>query len=251
MTLLTSVKTATGSSLEFYEGSPGELLISETGDSSALPSVDILAIKNMTATEVYQKVAPGQSVPEVLVAADARHAEFAAVKAPSTESPVVTSQIEGNTLGLDAVASHRHVVIKTFSAPYGNPNVFCTPQWFYNTFTNARVACDGPNVNNDWDWERASWCLYDTGGGSVQAQAWNIFNDWGATCNKSSSGPITLNLFRDRGSPTWTYSMSPGVWRTWGWLAGTDFWGNPNRYDLRWVITGTNADVQFASGVYW
>jgi hypothetical protein len=65
---IAKVALASGTTVSFYETSPGALTI----DQLTPDSVSALDVGGMTAVEFYQKIAPGQTVPAPLVAAQGR-----------------------------------------------------------------------------------------------------------------------------------------------------------------------------------
>jgi hypothetical protein len=153
---ITSLALANGNTVEFYETSPGMLLVSETG-RVGIPPVPTSALRPL---DLYRQLAPGQPAPEVLVAAQARaDARFkdSAPPAGDTEPapmPQVASAVPGYI-----------------------DNQSCDDHWFDDTF------CTG---SPDWQ-----MCLLNHWDGAY-AQLGSV--DWVKHATCADIGNITLQI---------------------------------------------------------
>jgi hypothetical protein len=93
---ITTISLENGNQVEFYEPSPGLLLVSELGNAGVSPG----ASSRSTPVELYRELAPGQPVPAALVAAQAR-----AQALPPSASPKVTAESQANAAAPTAPAN--------------------------------------------------------------------------------------------------------------------------------------------------
>ena len=70
--LIATLSLDNGNTLDFYEPSPGAVMISEVGRLPNPPVSTKYSLHSMSAVEIYRALAPGQTVPAALVAAQDR-----------------------------------------------------------------------------------------------------------------------------------------------------------------------------------
>lgn len=174
---ITTLSLNNGNQVEFYEPSPGMLLVSELGNSGVSPRVS----NRRNPVELYRELAPGQRVPAALVAAQAR-----AEALPPGASPKVTAE------------SQSSMVAPTTSANFIN-NQSCDDSWFNSNF------CTG-----SYDW---SMCLLNHWNGAF-ASLGSVDYVKHAVC--ADVGNVTLKVQMGDGSGgIWT--VLEGQWRSFSW----------------------------------
>jgi hypothetical protein len=74
------IELTNGSTLGFYEIAPGVLLVGQSEDYANGPQTDYdpADLENLTPTEFYQKLLPGEALPQTLIDAQARAIDLAA-----------------------------------------------------------------------------------------------------------------------------------------------------------------------------
>jgi hypothetical protein len=225
LNLLTRVVTDTGSVLEFYEPSPGDILVSEAGSDGATPSRALS--RDLSASAAYHAVAPGLPVPAKLLAAETR---LAALTSTASERPPVDKLAVPAT----PLSKPAHGVVRPFAV---DPNSYCGRQWFINNISDAHHNCiDG--------FGNYQWCMYDTGPGAW-ANCNNLVADEAELCVANGDN-ISLKVNRqgdDNSGGNWSVP-APG-WRTFWHLAGSNIFGF-TRYNAQINVNGNWGDVQFA-----
>jgi hypothetical protein len=247
LTLLATVGTKTGSTVEFYEAVDGRIGISETGGADVTPVGDI-DTHTMTASEIYGRVAPGRPVPDAIVQAEAHLA--AAERADTTRHPTPRPAF-GSKPGDGPVADPNGGALTTLSAspPPGNPSTFCSGAWFYNNVKYAKVACDGGTSSDGITYFKTTWCWYDRGPGAW-ADGSGLSFDAAAICTRSTSNDIILKVYRDSNYGTHSWSVPSYSWRWYDFLAASNFWGF-ERYMAQAEVDGSWGDIQYAGGFDW
>lgn len=175
---IASVTLANGNTVEFYETSPGVVLVSEAGRVGVSPLPD----NKVRPLDLFRALAPGQPVPEALVSAQARASERSTDPEPPAEElpPIQTSQVAGGPLAyID--------------------NQSCDDNWFYNTY------CPG-----SYDWKM---CLLNHWNGAY-AQLSSVDYVRHAVC--ADVGAVTLKVqMGDGAGGIWT--VPEGSYRTFTW----------------------------------
>jgi hypothetical protein len=180
---IAALDLATGNRLEFYEPSPGLLMVSETGRASGSPTERA----GRTPMELYRELASDQAVPPALVAAQ-RRAEARRVDPSPALQPEL--QIEQSVSGSNIAPSGELSFID---------NQSCDDQWFSNTF------CSG-----SYDWEM---CLLNHWNGAW-AQLGSVDYVQHAVC--ADIGAITLKVkMGDNTGGIW--DVPEGHWRSFSW----------------------------------
>jgi hypothetical protein len=181
---IASVTLANGNTVDFYESSPGVLLVSETG------TVGIAPIPNtrMRPLDLYRSLAPDQPVPEALVAAQAR----ADARNPEPEPPT------------DEPAARQPSPAAGIAVGYID-NQSCDDHWFDNTF------CIG-----SYDWKM---CLLNHLNGAY-AQSSSVDYVRHTVC--SDIGAITLKVQMGDGRGV-IKDVPEGSWYSWWWVDDCTF----------------------------
>lgn len=233
LNLITRVKTATGSIVEFYEPTPGDIIVSEAGGEGVLPVRDNL--RKLMPTTIYQLVAPQLPVPDKL-----RDAELRLRQLPSSsqaQASLAAAAPAATTTLAPALIGH------TVSPLAVDPNAFCGRQWFIDNVNNANWDCTGSGAN-------FMWCQYDIGTGA-SAQGNNIYLDAAELCVAAGSGnELTVSRQGDDNSGA-AWSMPSPSWRWFNHLAAFNLFTGYNHYNIQVVESGSWGDVQFAGDFAW
>jgi hypothetical protein len=176
-----SLALTNGSLLEFYEPSPGLLMVSEAGPVGAAPTPRA----GRTPIELYRDLAPDGSVPEALVAAQARAA---------TRQPEAVAVPEPRM----AMATTANIVDSKVPLSFID-NQSCDDHWFSDTF------CGG-----SFDWQM---CLLNHLGGAF-AQLSSVDYVQHAVC--ADIGAITLKVQMGNGAGG-IWDVPEGHWRSFSW----------------------------------
>jgi len=186
---IAALDLATGNRLEFYEPSPGLLMVSELGTAGGSPTERA----GRTPVELYRELASDRAVPPALVAAQ-RRAEERQVDAAPGRQPAL--QIEQSVSGSNI-------------APPGElsfiDNQSCDDQWFSNKF------CGG---SPDWQ-----MCLLNHWNGAW-AQLSSVDHVDHAVC--ADIGAITLKVQMGDGTGG-IWDVPEGHWRSFSWQDGCLF----------------------------
>ena len=243
-TLLARVSTAAGSTAEFWQLAPGEVLFTESGASGAVPAAPAKSGTRLSA--LWSAVAPDKPMPNALAIADAtaRPANSSAEADPALVplvdvSPGQPAQWASSPAG-EAGSKSRQPQPLDVSPPPGDPNDFCDPTWFYNHL--ASEYCNSSGLLS------YTWCLYDRWLPSVSGSS--LVYDKGALCNYRSSDDVILTIDRG-GSGSGTWSVPSQSWRTWSFFTSDNcgwFSCSWNLYGLQVFMSGSWGDVQFAGG---
>lgn len=149
--LLASVTVKEGNVFEFYETSPGHILVSELGRYPNPPLAESYGISGMPLTQAYQVLAPGDAVPQSLLAAEQR-----ALQAAGNPPPVESGSAQG--MGTDA-SQRPTIPVALPGTPSGigvkQFALTSTALWFESTFCNNSGAA-------------YQWCLLDWWNGAYQ-----------------------------------------------------------------------------------
>jgi hypothetical protein len=210
MAPIAALDLATGNRLEFYEPSPGLLMVSETGAAGGSPTERA----GRTPVELYRELASDRVVPPALVAAQ-RRAE--AHRADAVSEPQPELQIEQS-------------VSESNIAPAGQlsfiDNQSCDDQWFNSAF------CSG-----SYDWEM---CLLNHWNGAF-AQLSSVDYVKHAVC--ADIGAITLKVKMGDGAGG-IWDVPEGSWRSFAWQDNCVFGCNTStRGD---VLNATNNRFHYA-----
>ncbi len=174
---ITTVALDNGNQIEFYEPSPGMLLVSELGTAGVAP----LASTERNPVELYRELAPGKPVPAALLAAQARSESL-----PPGASPKVTAESQERTVAPNPTASFID-------------NEACDDYWFNNNF------CTG-----SYDW---SMCLLNHWNGAYASLS-SVDYVKHAVC--ADIGNVTLRVQMGDGTGgLWT--VLAGQYRTFSW----------------------------------
>ncbi len=232
LNLITRVKSATGSIVEFYEPTPGDVIISEAGGDGVLPVRDDL--RKLMPTAVYQLVAPQLPVPDKLRDAELRLRQLAS-SSPTRASSAASAPAAPTTA--PAIVNH------TVSPLAVDPNAFCGRQWFTDNVNDASFDCSGSGAP-------FMWCQYDIGTGA-SAQGNNIYLDAAELCVAAGSGnELTVSRQGDDNSGG-AWSMPSPSWRWFSHLAAFNLFIGYNHYNIQVVESGSWGDVQFAGHFAW
>jgi hypothetical protein len=232
LNLLTRVKTDTGSVLEFYEPTPGDIWISEAGSDGATPSRALS--RQLAPSAAYRAVAAGLPVPETLLAAESRLAAPLAASSVSAGDRV-HRPAPGATSYAAPATPNPSGRVRSFAV---DANAYCGRQWWVNNNADAKNDCliGGQSFN---------WCFYDTGPG-----AWASVNndnmDQAELCAATGDG-ITFSVNRqgdNNAGGIWSVP-APG-WRSFWHTAGTNIFGGSNSYNVQIHVNGNWGDLQFA-----
>lgn len=180
---IATIALDSGNELQFFEPSPGLLLVSELGTAGISP----LSIDGKNPIDLYRQLAPGRDVPRVLLDAQAR-----AEKLPADAQPDI------KVSSSDAKSSVSSQVVETGPRNYIN-NQSCDDQWFNNTF------CIG-----SYDW---SVCRLNQVGDFWASHSSADYAHF-AVC--ADIGNVTFKITMGDGSGgNWT--VTEGTYRTWSW----------------------------------
>lgn len=187
MESIASLTLTNGNRLEFYEPSPGLVLVSEAGIVGAVPTPH----DGRTPVELYRDLAPDRPIPDALVAAQARSEALRPEAAPATaedRSPAVTtaSVAEPTTLGFI-------------------DNQSCDDHWFSDNFCNASP-----------DWQM---CLLNHWNGAF-AQLSSVDFVQHAVC--ADIGAVTLKVQMGDGTGI-IRDVLEGHWLSWSWADNCTF----------------------------
>jgi len=230
--LVARVLTPTGSTAEWYEPTPGGLVFTEVGTTKTKPFRNHVHLRDVPATEAFHIIAPSLPLPQALVEAQRR------VEARVPKG-VPVSRTKAKNESRAATAANAPQIVPE-NVPPGDPNVGCSPPWFYNNVNEGGYFCNTPN----WS---SSWCFYDTGPG-----AWDngtgLNQDDAAICAVWTDN-VVLNVNRSDGNGNLgNIPILTQTWRTWSAISGCGFFGCDS-YDYHVTITGNGGDMQFAGGV--
>jgi hypothetical protein len=207
---IASLTLANGNTMEFYEMSPGVLLVSELGRVGVPP---LPAVK-MRPLDLYRQLAPDQTVPDVLVAAQERaDALRTDPTPPADETPALPiSQAAGVQLSyID--------------------NQSCDDHWFDDTF------CAGT-----YDWQM---CLLNHWDGAY-AQLSSVDYVRHATC--ADIGNITLKVVMGDGTGG-IWDVLEGHYRWFSWQDNCTFGCNEStRGD---ILNATNNRFHYSVNAYY
>ena len=132
MNLIATLPLDNGNALEFYEPSPGAVLISEVGMASNPPVSMTHDLQSMSLVEIYETFAPGHAVPAALTAAQHR-----------LDAPVALDNVTVAETDVEFFANHDDVAMNddanqadgtTDDDAIGNPKgvTICTRKFFFN-----------------------------------------------------------------------------------------------------------------------
>lgn len=211
---IAALDLATGNRLEFYEPSPGFLMVSETGAAGRAQTERA----GRTPVELYRDLASDQVVPPALAAAqrraEARRADSASEPQPALQPAL---EIEHSAPASNIAPSAQLSFID---------NQSCDDQWFSNTF------CSGSH-----DWEM---CLLNHWNGAF-AQLSSVDYVQHAVC--ADIGAITLKVKMGDGTGG-IWDVPEGHWRSFAWQDNCVFGCNTStRGD---VINATNDRFHYA-----
>jgi hypothetical protein len=176
---ITALSLANGNQLEFYEPSPGMLLVSEVGVAGVAP----MAFESKSSVELYQRLRPGQPVPAALVSAQRR-----ADALPPGAAPKLTATKTPGAQRVVDTGEHSYI-----------DNEHCDDAWFNNSF------CVG-----SYDW---TTCLLNVWDGASVFKS-SVDYVYHAAC--ADIGNITLRVVIGDGSGgNWT--VTEGTYRTFSW----------------------------------
>jgi hypothetical protein len=179
---IATIPLESGNELQFFEPSPGLLLVSELGTAGIAP----VHIDGKNPIDLYRQLAPGRDVPRILLDAQARSEKLPADAQPNIK--VSSSDAK------DSVAS----LVETGPRNYIN-NQSCDDQWFNNTF------CVG-----SYDWSACRLNLVGNWWASHSSADYAHF----AVC--ADIGNVTMDVSMGDGSGgIWT--VTEGTYRTWSW----------------------------------
>jgi hypothetical protein len=203
LNLLTKVTRENGNVVEFYEPSPGFILMSEAGKVPNKP-LDI-QVRGMTAVDLFRYLAPGQSIPTQLLSAQEREDVAGTRMKKNSESGEHSDDVRQG--GVRSVVASE----KGSPAAVDNHDAACPKSWWETT-----IAC---SIDADWDVE---WY-------SIMGRSWFLRNDsdWVRVGACSYRGTVTLK-FQYR--PWWdwhtqgTWTVNEGFYRTvWRMNSSVDF----------------------------
>ncbi len=175
---IASVALDNGNQIEFYEPSPGVLLVSELGTAGVAP----LATSQRNPVELYRELAPGAPVPAALLAAQERSERLPPGAAPK----------------LTAGAAEPSMVAPPPAASFID-NLGCDDAWFNTNF-----------CPNGTDWQL---CLLNQWNG---AYAYRSSVDWVRHAVCADVGDVTLRVAMGDGAGG-SWSVPQGSYRTFTW----------------------------------
>ncbi|MEZ4363546.1 MAG: hypothetical protein R3B48_25445 [Kofleriaceae bacterium] len=184
-TPIVTLSLENGNQVEFYEPSPGLLLVSELGEAGVAP----MSANQKNPVELYRQLAPGKAVPKALLDAQRRSEAL-----PPGTAPKLTAESNANA----------NVAAPTTPANFIN-NQSCDDYWFNSNF------CGG-----SYDW---SMCLLNHWNGAY-ASLGSVDYVKHAVC--ADIGNVTLRVQMGNGTGgIWT--VLEGQWRSFSWKDGCVF----------------------------
>jgi hypothetical protein len=212
--LLARVEVQPGEVLEFYEPSPGMIVVSGTGRPEGPPIIDDALVEALDITELWALASDEHEMPEALADALARAEERSAQPPPRpvsiADTPDAASQVGG---GLQA-----------------KPDVQSAGYCDTGYFDDYAGQCPS---GDDWQ-----MCLNNWWNG-----AWGQHNDaaWGYTSVCPAQGNIAFKVFwSNGGGGLWTVNQN-----YYRWFAGSD-WDCETAWD--WDCPTLRVDVTQAAG---
>ncbi len=203
---ITAIALDNGNEIQFLEPSPGLLLVSELGVAGVAPQ----QLDGKSALEVYRQFAPGQKVPQVLLAAQDRSDKLPADVQPSF------SVVNGDSLAEGGAANLVDSGPRSFI-----DNEACDDAWFNNTF------CIG-----SYDW---SVCRLNMTSSTYYAQHGDTDYVHMAVCSDIGTIKFKATIGNGDGG-IWT--LTQGQYRTYSWKDNCVFGCNQS----------SRVDVSEASG---
>jgi len=209
---IASVSLASGVTVEFYEPSPGELLVVQSARAGVTP----LQLTADHPLELWHELAPDRPAPEALVQAQAHLDE--AARDPVVARPALTAT------GSVAAAHDAHPV-------YFIDNQSCDDHWFSDTF------CGG-----SYDWQM---CLLNHWDGAY-AKSGGVHHAYYSAC--ADIGNITLQVKMGSGDGG-IWDITEGTYRYYSWFAASPFFwdSSSTRGD---ILNATNNRFHYFAG-YW
>lgn len=210
LNLLATITRDNGNTVEFYEPSPGVILISEAGKVPNEP-LDRPVI-NKTAVELFKYLAPDQEVPSQLILAQNRTDELEKIITEQNITTTHSSPHQDQETALTILTANKNLIASNLN------DSSCPKSWM-----EKRLSC---SVNGDWD---VDW-YHRTG------STWFLRNDTKRVRVGACSyrGNITLQ-FKYR---TW-----------WDWHTQGSWTVNEGHYRQAWKSDST-FDFDIRSSVY-
>jgi hypothetical protein len=178
--------------VEFYQPTPGEVLVSAAGRPTRTPVLSAADLQNTTAAALYAKLAPGREIPARLVNVDP-----IANATPPVESQGAAfgSTERTSPAGTPLPPAANAVGVQREALTSG----YCGTQWFKDW---AGFGCSGGG--GDY-----SWCLTDWYGGAH----FTVTNGWASFYNLCPEiGDATLKVSGTYGVSSWWVPQNTYRW---------------------------------------
>jgi len=217
--------------VEFYEPSPGKILVSE---AAAVPELPVFAFgsdeanKQPSALASFKALLPGATVPDVLLAADQRRVacadpaaklEARCTATPQHAAPLVIrlQPLASSLRSPAAIISPPKIMSDPEATPASNGGSIqpaagdfikksggsCDGTWFQSASSGGRAFCPSSGY--------FTWCNLDWYNGAYADSGSWTDETWATTC--ADIGNITMKVSGSGGGGTW--SVPQGSWRQW------------------------------------
>jgi hypothetical protein len=178
--------------VEFYQPTPGEVLVSAAGRPNVAPVLTEEDLKNTTAADLYARLAPGREIPSRLRDVGPL-ANVAPIDQPSSafsSTERVGVPLASKALGNDGLETRQGALTSGY----------CGTQWFKD-FSKQGCSSGGSADYN--------WCLTDWYGGATAT----LTNGWASYYNLCPEiGSAVLKISGTAGTSSWSVPQNTYRW---------------------------------------
>jgi hypothetical protein len=245
--LITRVKLTANHVVEFYEPTPGQIVISEAAEVPEAPAAELANLEGLMPSQAYAMLAKG-AAPSELLQAERRMIDRAQSGALSTAQGELTSDLASSRSTTDATTQARpteagaqtpvqRTVGETTTVRSALSGGSCPSEWFatqsFPQGGGTRKFCPGKQFVGDY-----LWCMLDWWDGAW-VKSGNADQSYGTVC--ADIGNLTLKITSsDHGGGTWTVPQGSYRW----WYSGVTTCG-PLSY---WCDFSIRYDITNAIG---